>query len=284
MVSIDVIHSNKEIRDLVRESLKDYGIKRFTWKKSFSSIEQIKQEILKNHPNELEWLEIEVVGMKYIVRIEERIITNPIPKKTHCHLVASKSAIVREMNYSSGDAKVSVQDYVTEGDILVSGILEANEVVTDQICATGTIYGEVWYKTQISLPLVYEEKKETGKRRWNFMISKGNQDSVLFRPRLTNYENEVKPLFTLFGYTFSFLVQKEVTVTTNTYSEEEALSKSFSLVDEKFSMKLNAGEKIIDKKVLKKSMNNSTMDIEVFVSVLEVISRQEEFQEIKEEG
>ncbi len=116
------------------------------------------------------------------------------------------------------------------------------------------------------------------------MVSKGNQDSLLFRPRLEHYENEVRHLFSLFGYEFSFVTQKEVTISSSVYSEEDALQKSLALVDEKFSIKLSEGEAVIEKKVLKKSMNNSTMDIEVFVSVLEVISRQEEFQEIEEEG
>lgn len=284
MVQVEVIHSNKEVRELVRNSLEDYGIHKLTWKKSFREIEQIKQNILKSHPNELEWLEIEVVGMKYIVRIEERILTIPSEKKERCHLIASKSALVKKMNYSVGDAKVAVQDYVQEGDILVSGLLEANEAITDQVCATGTVYGEVWYTTRVSLPLQYEVKQETGKKRWNFMVSKGNQDSLLFRPRLEHYENEVRHLFSLFGYEFSFVIQKEVTISSSVYSEEDALQKSLALVDEKFSIKLSKGEEVIEKKVLKKSMNNSTMDIEVFVSVLEVISRQEEFQEIEEEG
>ncbi len=73
-------------------------------------------------------------------------------------------------------------------------------------------------------------------------------------------------------------------VTEETYLEEEALKESIRLADEKMQMRLQDGEQILDKKVLKKNVNNSTMDIEVFVSVLENISRQEEFQEQKEEG
>ena len=65
---------------------------------------------------------------------------------------------------------------------------------------------------------------------------------------------------------------------------KEALKESIRLADEKMQMRLQDGEQILDKKVLKKNVNNSTMDIEVFVSVLENISRQEEFQEQKEEG
>jgi len=284
MISVQVIHSNKEIRELVQNSLENYGIKRLTFKKDFKEIEEIKKQILNDYPEQLEWIEIEVSGMKYIVRIEERIITKPEEKKERCHLVATKSAIVKKMIFSFGDAKVFVNDFVREGDILVSGELIANETLKGNVCATGDVYGEVWYTAQVSLPLTYEEKRETGKNRWNLSFAKGDVEQFVFRSRLTNYVTEKKHLFTLFGVEIYFVRQKEVEIVTHTYTEEEALNKALSLVDEKFQMKLLDHEEIVQKKVLKKQVNNSTMDIEVFVSLIEHISRQEEFQGELEEG
>lgn len=284
MVSVQVIHSNKEIREMVTNSLSDYGIKRLSIKKDFVEIEEIKKKILDAHPEDLEWMSIEVQGMKYVVRIEERIITNPEEKKSRCHLVATKSSIVKKMLYSLGDAKVSVNDFVKEGDILVSGELIANEVVTGNVCATGDVYGEVWYTSSVHLPLNYEEKKETGKVRWNLSWAKGDVEEFVFRSRLQNYEVEKKHLFTFFGYEISFIRQKEVEIVNHTYNEEEALEKALSLVDEKFQTQMGPFEEITQKKVLKKQVNDSTMDIEVFVSLIEHISRQEEFQEELEEG
>lgn len=282
MVSVDVIHSSKDVRDLVTKALDEKGIRRLTFKKSFEEIEQIKKEILNDHPNELEWLEIEVVGMKYIVRIEERILTSPEEKKERCHLVATKSAIVKKLLFSSGEAKVQVNDFVKEGDILVSGELLANEKVTGEVCATGDVYGEVWYTVKLSLPLNYEETKETGKTRWNFGWSKGDLDGYILRPRLGHFVDDKTYLFTIFNTSFSFLKQKEVEVNPKTYTYQEAEEKALSLAEEKVRMKLQAKEEILSKKVLKKQVNDSTMDIEIFVSVLEHISRQEEFQKIEE--
>lgn len=284
MVSVQVIHSNKEIRDLVSKSLDQYGIRKLSWKKDFQEIEKIKAQILSDYPEQLEWLEIEVQGMRYVIRIEERIITTPEEKKERCHLVATKSAIVKKLLFSSGESKVLVNDFVKEGDILVSGELMHNEEIKANVCAMGEVYGEVWYTTRVSLPLEYEEKKETGKVRYNLEWSKGDLDQFIFRPRLENYINEKKSLFSLFGTTFSFVKQKEVQVIPSKYNEEEALQKAMELIEEKMKMQLKEKEEIRVKKVLKKQVNNSTMDVEVFVSVIEKISRQEEFQEELEEG
>lgn len=284
IVSVAVIHSNKEIRTLVSNALEEHGIKRLTFKKNFQELSSIKEAILREYPDKLEWLEIEVKGMKYIIRVEERIITEEETKKERCHLVATKSAIVKSMQFSLGDANVAVNDFVKEGDILVRGDLVFNEEVKGEVCATGEVYGEVWYTTQVTLPLDYEEKKETGKERWNFKWTKGGTDYLIFRPRLSNYIDDDKHLFSFLGFGISFVKQKEVEIETKKYSLEEALKKVDELIEEKFKMKLLEKERIIDKKVLKKQVNDSTMEVEVFVSVLENISRQEEFQEIKEEG
>lgn len=284
IVSVQVIHSNKEIRDLVSKALDQYGIRELTLKKDFQEISKIKEQILKDYPNQLEWLEIEVSGMKYVVRIEERIITVPEPKKERCHLIATKSGIVKKMIFSVGDSKVTLNDFVKEGDILVSGELIANEVITGLVCAEGEVYGEVWYTTNVSIPLNYEEKQETGKVRYNLEWSKGSVNHLIFRPRLKNYVEEKKQLFSFFEIPISFVKQKEVTVTPKVYNEQTALEKALQLVDEKFKMKLGEKEEILSKKVLKKKVNNSTMEVEVFVSVIEQISRQVEFSENKEEG
>ena len=46
----------------------------------------------------------------------------------------------------------------------------------------------------------------------------------------------------------------------------------------KIKSTLEEKEEILTKKVLKKEVNNSTMNIEVFVSVLEQIGTRQEFQ------
>ena len=60
------------------------------------------------------------------------------------------------------------------------------------------------------------------------------------------------------------------------YSEDEALEVGINKAIENVEIKLGEKDEIIDKKVLKKVVNNSTMDIEVFVIVKELISIEQE--------
>ena len=245
MIDVTVVHSSKEIRFLVTKALEDHGIQRFTFRKSFQELTQIQQQILDEYPDMLEWLQIESVGMRYIVRIEQRIVHTPEEKLERCHLVATKSGIVKKIFYSAGEAQVAVDDFVKEGDILVGGILKHQDRVTDEVCASGSVFAEVWYTTHVTISKTYESYQETGKRRWNLMVRYGSVNHLVFRPRVQEFVNEIKHLFSFGKYDFSWVIQKEVTKEVKNYSEEEMLQKALELVDEKFHMQLQEGEEIL---------------------------------------
>ena len=81
-------------------------------------------------------------------------------------------------------------------------------------------------------------------------------------------------------FNFGLYLDKQVSVKKieKEYSEEEALNVGIEKVIQTVEKKLTKKDTIIDKKVLKKVKNNSTMDIEVFVVVKELISTQKEIK------
>ena len=279
IISVKVVHSKKYIRDIVNNSLEEYGIKRLSWKKNYNKLNKIKNKILKKYPKNLEWIEIEQVGMSYIVRVEERIITDIKEEKKACHLVAKKDSLITSMNYTKGQELFNVGDYVKEGDILVSGEIKFNEEVKDTVCAKGEVMGEVWYESNVKIPLKYKEKRYTGKKRYNLIFNK----TKVFKSRLDKYESKKKKIFSLFGNDIYLVSELEVDYKNKKYTENEAIKRALLLTKEKIEMKLNDKERIINQKVLKNSINDSTMYVEIFSSVEEVISKQVEFVERKKE-
>ncbi len=279
MVSVDVIHSNKEIRELVRLTLKEKGIKENTFRKSYKEIKQIKKEILDLYPDKLEWLEIEVHGMNYTVRIEERKLESEKETKSSCHIVATKDALVKEMVFSKGMANVKTNDSVKKGDILISGLIKKDEEVKDIVCAEGSVYGEVWYTITASVPMEYKVSTRTNKRRWNFRFKNLYVDDFIFRSRLETYEEEKKPILNLFGNELIFVIQHETKEEIKKYTEEEAKNKAVEEGIAKLKSTLDEKERIMYQKVLKNEVNNSTMNVEIFVSVLENIGEVQEFDE-----
>lgn len=277
IVEVNIIHSKKEIRELVRNALEDKGIKRLTIKKEYQEIQRIKDEVLEEYKDKLEWLEIEVDGMTYNVRIEERIITELNEEERTCHIVAEKPGVVTKIVTYNGVANININRYVSKGDILISGEIKLNDTVKDNVCADGIVYAEVWYTVKVSLPLNYEESKRTGKIRYNFMYEDEYGSHVILNSRLNTKEVENQKLISLVGKKIYLQKEYETIVKKKEYTEEEALKKALSLALEKVNVKLEENEHVIAQKVLKKSINDSKMELEVFTSVEERIGVLEEY-------
>lgn len=284
VVSVNVIHENKEIRNLVAKELEEKGIKSFSLRKNYEALNAIKKDVLNQYKDQLEWLEIESVGMKYIVRVEERIINQPIEPKGFCHIVASKSGMVDQVKVSHGEALVQKGKYVEAGDVLISGEIKFNEEVKNNVCAEGEVLAEVWYQTSVSLPIYYQEKEKTGKKRYNLGVGMKSGNYKIFKSRLQNYVTEEKEWFRFFDFSFIKMTEYEVLTHERELTLEDGVTLALEKADLNVQMKLKENEKIITRKVLKKSINNSTIDVEIFYSVLENIGKGEEYFVTEEEG
>ena len=281
IIEVDVIHSNKDIRNLIRTSLEEKGIKKLSFKKDFNTLEQIKEEIKNTYKDKIEWLEIENVGMKYIVRIEERIINNLEQEDKNCHIVASKNGIIEKIMAIKGEVLVHDGQYVSEGDILISGAIKKEEEIKENVCSTGNVYAEVWYTTKVSIPVSYEEQEYTGKVRLNLRIKSDRFNYKIFKSRIKNtYVEEEQKLFRLFEIDFYKVKEREVNIKNRTNTLEMGVEKAIKLADEKINLKLQEPEYIKVRKVLKKSLNDSTIEVELFYAVVENITKVVEYEEI----
>ncbi len=273
MVDVQIIHSNKEIRTILESELEKYGIKKNSFKKSYQELQAIKEKILQANQEKLEWLEIEAKGMKYIVKAEERIITTQDKEKTKCNIIAKKEGIIKKLIYSKGEAKVQTNDTVKKGDILISGKVMKDEELKKEICATGKVYAEVWYKAAIKVPLSKEENILTGKVRYNLKYDQ----NLIFKSRVLDYQEEIYPLFKLFDKQISFVKQKEVIKQTKKYNEEELSSLASNILKEKMKLFLEADEQIISQKIISQEKDGDALNISYFLIVLEQIGEEQLF-------
>lgn len=264
ILKVNVIHSNKEVRELVLDELEERGIKKFSYKKNFKDLEKIKEDILENNKDKLEWLSITNIGMTYVIRVEERIIDKIEETETYCNIIAKKDALVSKIIATNGDILVAVNDYVHKNDVLISGDIIFNDGIMGSVCAKGEVIGKVWYTTNITLNRNYEEKVYTGKTRFNFVLN----HKILRKNKYTKYDKKyiIKNRF------FSIYKEIEYKEVTKKYNEEEGINKALDNIDKKFKTKLGNLGSIVSKKVLKKEINNSTIYIEAFVVTEEVIS------------
>ena len=268
IVKVEVIHENSGVRKLVSEELILHDIKKFSLAKDFEALEKIKEKILETNQSRLEWLSITRIGMIYEVRVEERIITDTSKEDGFANIISTKDALVTKIISNKGNVLVRSGDYVKKGDVLITGELKVYDEIKANTLATGEVYGDVWYQSDITFPLTYERRINTKKKRFNVMFN----NNVLFKNKYQLFSQENLKKLSLFDIELSFYEEQEYKLEKGTYPLKEAEKLALVRIEQEFTEKLKGKGQVISKKVLKKEQINSTMKMSVFIITNELIS------------
>lgn len=271
---VEVIHSNKDIRDLLLKELEKEGIKKYTFKKTYKEIENIKEKILNKYPNDIEWLEIEENGTKYTVRVEDREIIKKEDDNNPRNIVAAKDGVLKKVIAESGDIVKDMNDYVKKGDLIINGDLIFNEKVKGRVKAKGKVYAEVWYVTKTEYPFIKKEEKETGKVKEVYAIKFLNHTLELALNKFKNKNIKEKEIIKhdLIPIKLVKQNQKEKIVKDIFLTPEQAIIEAKKKAEEDIEKTLSKDEYIIKSKYLKSNVKESIVEVEMFFAVYEDIT------------
>ena len=271
---VEVIHNSKDLRELLIMELKERGLKEKSFAKGYHEIEKIKTEILDEYKDQIEWLEIERSGVKYIVRVEERIIYKEEIDRTPKDIIAKKDAIIKDIDAKTGEIVKNINDYVKKGETIITGQIKLYENIKQNVSAKGKVYGEVWYQASIEYPMTYYEEKATDNTKNILTMSFINKKIDLTLHPFKDKKSEEKVLFqnNWIPFKISLEKQNEILIINEQLTEEQAFEKAILKVKEKINEQLNNKEKILDLKCLKKEVKDSTIILDLFISVLEDIT------------
>ncbi|MCH5166461.1 MAG: sporulation protein YqfD [Erysipelotrichales bacterium] len=270
IVSIKINHENKEIINKVDELLKEKKIKVLSIKKDNDTLNRISDEILENNRDFLDFISIKSEGMKYIVNVEERILIEEAKEKERCHIIAKKSGVITSIIPKKGVPLIEKGNLVNAGDILISGEIILNEEIKDNVCSEGIVMANTWYKINIKYPLIETKKEYTKREKINIKI----YNNYLKKRLYTFFDEET--LLKLGN--IKIVKQKETKEIDYNISAEVAKNKAIKEAEKKLLEKLSNDSAIIDKKVLKETTNNSTIELELFISVNESIGELVEYE------
>ena len=271
---VEVIHSNKDIRNLLLNELKAEGIKKISFKKSYNEISKIKEKILNKYPDKIEWLEIEENGTKYTVRVEERTIVKENESNTPRNIIAGKDGVLKKVIAEKGDIVKDMNDYVKKGDMIINGELIFNEKVTGKVRAEGKVYAEVWYVTKTEYPFATYTETETGKTKDVYAIKFLNHtfEFTLHKFKTKKIEEEDIVKHPLIPLKLVKQKQKETKVTDQILTVEEAIDKAKEKAENDIKKNLSKDEYIIRSKYLKSTVKESIVEVEMFFAVYEDIT------------
>ena len=285
--SIDVITNDSKMEESLLLELEELGIKKYNLKKNYNKIQEVKKNILSNHKNEIEWLEIESIGTKYIIRYEPRIKNQDVKEEGFRNIIAKKDSVIKSMNISRGQIIKGVNSYVKKGDIIVSGYIDLNGNIKDTVSSNGIVYGEVWYKVTINYPYKYKEEIYTGNGNKVLVIKILNKEIEVLNfnkfetKNITNktlLKNNILPIKLVSQF------QRETKVIDENNDEKDIIEKATNLSRKKIQEKLKDNEYISDYKILNMTKYSDSITLNIFFTAVEDITDYQEIEKYEREN
>lgn len=227
MIEID---GNTTVADNVILERLDYnGLKVGILKKKIDK-RHIENEMLIAMP-ELTWIGIEIKGTKAYVAISERIEEpNYINIDEPCDIIAIKNAVIEKILVLNGDGVVNDGDTVEKGQILVSGILERENIDTRYTHSMAKVLAKAWYEDVEEIHFKQIEFKTTGRDKRTYAIEllgkKLHKNKAIHFKDFNKNINE-KYIFKFGDYVFP------IKYITTVYSELIPIEKSLTLQEAK---------------------------------------------------
>ncbi len=273
--SIEVIHTNKDIITLIEKELKDHGIEKYKMKKSYKQLEEIEDDILNKNKDKLEWIEIEVSGTKYIVKVEERKIKEKNDINKYQDVVMKKSGILKKIVAYSGEKVKELNTFVSSGDTVISGTITKPSGEKFYTMAKGLIYANVWYTIDVEYPYHYKEERLTGRQKEVYYISfLGKRISLFDFNKYNSFQSSPKVIFYNNIIPLSFVKEKEyeVIIIDEIYTEDEVINKAIELAESRLLSSNDKIESVDEVSIITKTNLESKIKLKLFLSVTEEVS------------
>lgn len=118
---------------------------------------EIKDHMIEALP-QLQWVTVEQHGCRGKVIVREReLVPQTETKKGFANVVALQSGVITKQSVYTGQAQFQVGDTVTQGDILVSGIVDLERTYLIER-ANAEIFARTWREISVCIPSLYTEK------------------------------------------------------------------------------------------------------------------------------
>jgi similar to stage IV sporulation protein len=170
--SVEVIGTEKISKNDVLTVAQQVGVEQGKFSFFLDDPDKISAKLLAKIPN-ASWVGFQMVGTKAQIRIVEKVIPEKKEISAPRNIVAKKSAVVQKIFATKGKVMVKPNDFVRKGDVLVSGLI-GKEDQPQQVAADGKIEGEVWYETEVTVPLQHGQAVFTGASQQNYYLVVGS--------------------------------------------------------------------------------------------------------------
>ncbi|MEK5497913.1 sporulation protein YqfD [Bacillus sp. FSL M8-0077] len=276
---IEIKGANPETEHQMRKHLDEIGVQKGRFQFLMGTPEKIQKSLTTNIQS-ITWVGVELNGTTFQMKVVEKNEPEKEKYTSPQHIVAKKKAVITRMYVEKGEPLAQVDEHVKKGQMLVSGLIGSEEQ-KKTVGAKAKIYGETWYRSEVSVPLRTSFDVFTGKMKtkhklslfggsipfWGFTFKKDD----FHQPKT---EKEVHPLHFL-NMQLPFSYEKEITRESEKikreYTNKEAVQAGIKMGKKELEEKLGQTGEVKSEKVLHETTGNGKVKLIILYQVIEDI-------------
>lgn len=257
------------------------GIKQGAWKVKLKEPLILQKEMTELLP-EASWIGVHIEGTKATIQVVEKEVQEKAQPLGPRHLIAKKKAVIQRVEAEAGKSLVNVNQYVEKGQVLISGVI-GNEMRQGLVAAKGKVEGEVWYQSDVSVPINRTSYHLTGQKQDLFYMIVGSYAVRLWPFETNAYEKfEANEKRLQLGYAqyslplgWKKVSQFEMEERRKSITEEEAIAEAKKFARQDVLAKAGKGAVIKDEKVLHVKTENGKVYLSIHYAVIEDIAMEQ---------
>ena len=276
--NINVTGANPKTEYELRKAAVELGVTKGKFIFLLPNVREIQRDLTEKMDN-VTWIGVTQHGTSYRFEVVEKEIPEAKQVTGPRHLVATKEAVIHSVFVEKGQPIVGVNDYVKKGSLLVSGLI-GKEKKPQLVSAKGEIWGEVWYQTEVEVPLNTSFQTYTGKYKNRHYVSLFGLNVPVYGFSEGEFKDKTEtlnesPLYLAkWKMPFSY-IKKELRETDGvkrSYSKAEAIEVGKKMAKKELSKKLPEDAKINGEKVWQQNVSNGKVKLTMLYQVIENIA------------
>lgn len=279
--NINVTGANPKTEYELRKAAVEIGVTKGKFIFLLPNVRQIQRELTEKMEN-VTWIGVTQHGTSYRFEVVEKEIPETKQITGPRHLVATKQAVIHSVFVEKGQPIVRANDYVKKGSLLVSGLI-GKEKKPELVSAKGEIWGEVWYQTEVEVPLNTSFQTYTGKYKNRHYVSLFGLDLPVYGFSDGEFQDKTEtlnetPLYLAKWKMPISYIKKEIRETDGvkrSYTKGEAIEVGKQMAKKELAKKLPDDAKIKGEKVWQQNVSNGKVKITMLYQVIENIASEQ---------
>ncbi|GAE26975.1 stage IV sporulation protein [Halalkalibacter wakoensis JCM 9140] len=282
---VEIKGASPQVEHELRQVVTEMGIKRGAFQFSLPSVELIQRDVTELVQGAT-WVGVRQKGTTFEFEVVEQQLPEEAERYSPRHLVSTKKAIIRKIFVEHGQALVKPNDFVEKGDRLVSGYIgkdEAEDEEKELVPAQAVVLGEIWYKSQVEVPLDTLFTTLTGEAKSKHYVSIYGFDLPIWGFGNIHFEQTTESLherpFKFFKWSLPISYKRNDFLETQqyerTYTKEEAVKAGRERGRQDLMKHLPKDAEIIGEKVLHEAVENGKVNLRIHYQVIEDITSEQ---------